>query len=209
MTAQIKRLFARINALNVRERFLLFAVSVSILGGATDYFFITPLLDQQKALVAQLDQKSTDMDVQREKVNAEVLQRNLGRAAELAAGMRETKAELDAIDAEVASLSAANTDPVAMSALLNRVLKRSDKVTLVRVVQANTDVTPPPPIATGAVPPSRGAVDITLAGNYLDLVDYLVALEKSLPQSRWSAVRLKADAGSAQITVRILIGADV
>jgi len=123
----IKRISARINGLNVRERFLLFAVTVSILGGATDYFFITPLVNQQKALVAQLDQKSTDMDVLREKVNAEVLQRNLGRAAELAVGMRETKAELDAVDAEIASLSAAGADPLATSALVSRVLKRSDQ----------------------------------------------------------------------------------
>jgi MSHA biogenesis protein MshJ len=209
MMAQIKRLFARINALNVRERFLLFAVSVSILGGATDFFFITPLMNQQKALVAQLDQKSTDMDVLREKVNTEVLQRNLGRAAELAAGMRETKAELDAIDAEVASLGAVSADPVAMSALLSRVLKRSDKVTLVRVVQANTDASPPTPMPTGAMQPSRGAIDITLAGNYLDLLDYLAALEKSLPKSRWGAVRLKADAGMAQITVRIVTGVEI
>jgi MSHA biogenesis protein MshJ len=205
MIARIKRLSARINALNVRERFLLFAVSVSILGGATDYFFITPLVNQQKALVAQLDQKSTDMDVLREKVNAEVLQRNLGRAAELVAGMRESKAELDAVDAEIASLNAVSADPVAMSALLSRVLKRSDKVTLVRVVQANDGA----PVAVGNAAANRGAIDITLAGNYLDLVDYLAALEKSLPQSRWGAVRLKAETGLAQLTLRIVTGSEI
>jgi MSHA biogenesis protein MshJ len=202
MKKRINRIAAKVNALSVRERFLLFAVIVSLLGALTDTFFISPLMEQQKALVAQLDRKSTDMDALREKVNAEVLKRNLGRAAELTTGLAATREELAAVEREIAALFASSSDPVAMSALLGRVLKRSDKVALVRVVQANAD-------AVGTTQSAaRGAVDITLSGQYLDLVEYLAALEKALPQARWSAVRLKADASPTQVTVRIVTGAD-
>ncbi len=206
MNTGLKRVASKINALTVRERFLLFAVSVSVLGALTDTFFISPLLEQQKALVAQLDRKSTDMDALREKVNAEVVKRNLGRATELATGLEATRQELATVEREIGTLLAASSDPVAMSALLGKVLKRSDRVALVRVVQANADA--PNAIQSGATPAARGAVDITLAGQYLDLVEYLAALEKSLPQARWSAVRLRADAGPTQVTIRLVSGAD-
>lgn len=208
MMARVKLLAERINALTVRERFLLFAALIGILGAVTDAVFITPLLKQQKALVAQIDRKSTEMDILREKVDAEVMSRSLGRAAELATGLAEVQRELLDVEREIAGMSAIGRDPVAMSALLGRVLRQTEKVALVRVIQAGSDSAVVLPVAGTVIASTanRGAIDVTLAGNYLDLLDYLASLEKSLPQARWGGVRMKAEAMPAQVTVRIVTG---
>ena len=204
MIERVKQLAARINALSVRERSLLFAVTISVLGALTDTFFITPLLTQQKALVAQIERKSSDMDLLREKVNAEVMSRSVARAAEIAKSLAEVQQEQGAIEAEIAALnSAGGVGAVTTSTLLSKALRHTDKVSLVRVVQA-ADV---PGTAGSAA--NRGVLDITLAGNYLDLVDYLGALEKSLPNARWAFVKLKADASPVLVTVRIVTGAAI
>jgi hypothetical protein len=49
-----------------------------------------------------------------------------------------------------------------------------------------------------------GGLDITLAGGYLDLMEYLATLEAALPLARWSALRVSAETAPAQAAVRIV-----
>lgn len=205
MMANLKKIAARINALSIRERFLLFAAAIGVLGALTDYFFISPLLAQQKALVAQLDKKSTDMDLIREKVDAEMMSRSVSRSSELRAAAAEVQRELDAIERDIADLNGNSAGATPVATMLNRVMQRSDKVAIVRIAQlgAGAQAVSPPP--TGA-PTVRGGLEITLSGSFPDLLDYLASLERSLPQARWAALNLKADTQPAQLTVRILTG---
>jgi len=205
MMANMKKLAARINALSIRERFLLFAAAIGVLGALTDYFFISPLLAQQKALVAQLDKKSTDMDLIREKVDAEMMGRSVGRSAELKTAAADVQRELESVEREIAELSGNGANATSIPAMLHRVMQRSDKVSIVRVAQLGVSAqgAPSPPTGTQA---NRGGLEITLAGSYPDLMDYLSSLEKSLPQARWAALNLKADTQPAQITVRLVTG---
>ncbi len=201
MKAQWARLAARINALSVRERFLLFACVVGALGALTDRLFVSPLIREQKLVVAQLDRKSSDMDILRDKVNAEMLQRRRVRANELDSTLKQLQGEIDAVEREITALSAAGGETVAMSAMLTRVLRRAEKVALVRVVQLGGESIAVP---TSGVAPTRGGLEFTLSGSYLDLMGYLASLEKTLPHARWGALRVRADTAPAQVTVRIV-----
>lgn len=202
MMDQWKRLTARVNALTLRERFLLFAGVVAVLGAITEVLFISPLREQQKTLVAQIDKKSSDMEIRADEINLELLKRGRDRATLLNADILRVQADLDAVEREIAALSASGGDAVAMSAMLARVLQRSEKVGLVRIVQVGADVARAAPAASAGI--TRGGLDITLSGGYLDLMEYLAALEKALPRARWGALRLNADAVPAQVTVRIV-----
>lgn len=203
MNAKLKALAARVNALSMRERFLLFAAAVGVLGAATDYFFISPLLAQQKALVAQLDKKSTDMDLIREKVDAEMMSRSVSRSSELKVAAAEVQRELDTVEREIADLNGNTAGATPVATLLNRVMQRSEKVAIVRVVQfgagAQAASSPPTGMTT-----TRGGLEITLSGPYPDLMEHLAALERSLPQVRWAALNLKADTQPTQLTIRII-----
>lgn len=202
MKAQWTRLAARVNALTLRERFLLFACVIAVLGALTHVIFISPLLDQQKILVAQIDKKSSDMDRLRDETTLEMLKRSRDRAAELSAGILKVQREIDVVEREIAAASATGGDAVAMSAMLARVLRRADKVGLVRIVQVGGELGAAVPVA--ATGTARGGLDITLSGGYLDLMEYLGALEKALPGARWGAFKLNAEAVPAQVTVRIV-----
>ena len=202
MKAIWMRLAKWVNGLTLRERFLVFTALVGLLGALTYAFFIVPLQEQQKILVAQLDSKSSAMDSQRAAVNLEMLKRGRDRVLELNAGILRVQQDIDETEREIAALSTTNTDAAAISTILNRVLRRSDKVTLVRVVQVGVD-TGLAPAARGAVG-GRGGLDITLSGSYLDLMEYLASLEKALPTARWGALWLRAESSPAQLTLRIV-----
>lgn len=195
------RLAARINAMTMRERFLLFACVIAVLGGITQAFFISPLIDQQKVLVGQIDRKSNEMDILRDETNMEILKRRRDHVNELNAGTLKVQSDIDSVEREIAALSATGVDAGTISTMLRRVLRRSEKVTLVRVVQVGTELSAVVPAGTQAA--SRSGLDITLAGSYLDLMEYFALLEKELPQARWGALVLKADTMPVQVTVRI------
>ncbi len=193
------RLSARINALTMRERFLLFACVIAMLGGATNLLFISPLIDQQKILVAQIDRNSSQMDLQRDATNLEISKRRREQLKQLDAEALKLRNESDLIEKEIATLSAARANVPAVSTILRRVLHRSDKVTLVRVVQVGTELSA---LSAGQVS-VRSGLEVTLTGNYLDLMRYLALLERELPQARWGSMLLKAEGASPQITLRI------
>ena len=195
------RLAARINAMTMRERFLLFACVIAVLGGITQAFFISPLIDQQKVLVAEIDKKSSEMDIRRDETNLEIFKRNRDQIFELNANTLKVQSDLASVEREIAALSTNGVDASAISPILKRVLRRSDKVALVRVVQVGTEFSAAVPAGTQAA--NRSGLDITLAGSYLDLMDYLALLEKELPQARWGTLVLKADTMPVQVTVRI------
>ena len=196
------KLAARINAMTVRERFLLFACVIAVLGLITEIFFISPLLDKQKVLVAQIDKKSSEMDLQREETNLEMLKRGRDNVKELNAGLLKVQEDINAVEKEIALLSTNGVDAVAVSAMLRRVLRHSEKVGLVRVVQVAPEMTPN--ASAPVQDTNRTGLDITLSGSYLDLMEYLASLEREMPQARWGAILLKADALPAQLTVRIV-----
>ena len=195
------RFAARINAMTMRERFLLFACVVAVLGLITEAFFISPLIDQQKVLVGQIDRKSNEMDILRDETNMEILKRRRDHVSELNAGTLKVQNDIASVEREIAALSTTGVDAGTISMMLRRVLRRSEKVTLVRVVQVGTELSAVVPAGTQAA--SRSGLDITLAGSYLDLMEYFVLLEKELPQARWGTLVLKADAMPVQVTVRI------
>ena len=195
------RLATRVNAMTLRERFLLFACVIAVLGAITNVLFIAPLIDQQKILVAQIDTKSSEMDMLNDETNMEILRRRRDHMVELSAATLKVQGDIDLVGREIAALSTAGINTVAISAMIKRVLRRSDKVVLVRVVQVGTELSAV--ASAGTQTATRSGLDITLSGNYLDLMQYLALLEKEMPQARWGNLVLKAETMPVQMTVRI------
>lgn len=199
MSGLWQRLIARVNAMTLRERFLLFASVMVVFAALTESLFIAPLNKLQKQRAQQIDQNSEASEAQRTRLEFELQQRRRVRAEELAAEIARVQREIDAVDRDIAALAAGAGDVVALRAVLTRVPRRSDKVALLRVT--TTDPVSAPPAGTAA---SRSGLDITLGGGYLDLMDYLATLEAALPQARWSALRFTAETVPAQASVRIV-----
>ena len=136
MKAWWTRLATRVNALSLRERFLLFVVLVSLLGAATHLLFIAPLVSLQKQRLAQMDMRSAETEEQLTRAQMDTLARRRVLAAELGNQGAMVQADIDGLEREIAELSQSASEAVALPAMLRRVLRRSDKVALVRVAPA-------------------------------------------------------------------------
>ena len=194
MIARWEKLVARVNAMKRRERLLLFATIVILLGAVTNQLFIAPLTRLQAQRAREIDTSSEAMEAQRVKLERSLAGSRRARMAELEGQIAAAQSEIEAADRAIASISASATDEAALSAVLRRSLAGTRKVALLRVSTAEA--------AAGAPASGRG-VDITLGGDYLDLMEYLAALEAALPQARWSALRLTAETTPVQVSVRI------
>lgn len=201
MKAWWARLAGRVNAMTLRERFLLFVCGVAILGAVTYLMFIAPLAHLQEQRAKQFEMRSAGVDRQLGRIQVEILQRRRAHAAEIGSEVARLQREIDAVDREVAQLSESASAAVAVPAMLRRVLRRSDKVALLRVTSAGAETAGAAP-APGA-PGSGSGLDITLAGGYLDLMEYLATLEGALPLARWSALRFSAETAPPQVSVRV------
>ena len=202
MKEQFARLTARVDAMTLRERFLIFICVLAVLGALTYLLFVMPLMQLQKQRTAQLDQGSAEMEGRLDQMQIGMLEGRRSRAAQLGTDIARVQGELEVIDREIAGLTDRTRDAAALPAMLKRVLRRTDKVALVRVMSASADAGTTAPPGTAGM--SGNGLDITLAGGYLDLMEYLATLEAALPQARWSALRLTAETVPAQVAVRIV-----
>lgn len=198
-----QRLTSRVNAMSLRERFLLFAAVVLILAALTHELFIAPLTRLQRQRADQIEQSSAAMESQVSRIEAELAERRRARLAELNAELARLQSEVEAVDRETAALGAEAADASALRAVVSRTLRNAEKVSLIRVTTSEAPVAAATPATPGVVSPRIG-VDITLGGAYLDLMEYFAALEAALPQARWSALRFTAETAPQQATVRIL-----
>ncbi|HEX3096711.1 MAG TPA: hypothetical protein VHQ02_03275 [Usitatibacter sp.] len=196
MMAGWEKLVARVNAMKRRERLLLFAAIVILLGAVTNQLFIAPLTRLQAQRAREIDSNTEALEAQRAKLEQALAGSRRARVAELEGQIAATQSEIEAADRAIASISASATDEAALRAVLTRSLQGTRKVALLRVSTADG-------AAAGGAPAAGRGVDITLGGDYLDLMEYLAALEAALPQARWSALRLTAETTPVQLSVRI------
>jgi MSHA biogenesis protein MshJ len=184
-----------INAMSLRERILLFATIMIALAAITEVFFIAPLNRLQAQRARQIEAQSEATQAQIERIEAGLEQSRRTRARQLTADIAAAQGSIEAVEREIAELSSAANDAAALRAVLARVPRPADKVSLLRVSAVTA-------AAAGAQAPA--ALDIVVAGSYLDLMDYLARLEAQLPQARWGALRVAAENRPAQATVRLV-----
>ena len=203
MKAQLKRAMARVDAMTLRERVLIFVCVLAVLGGLAYVLFVLPLMSLQKQRAAQLDQRSAEMDAQRDRMQGGILEGRRAHATQLGADIARMQGDLDAVEREIAAFSESGAHGTALPEMLKRVVRRTDKVALVRVTSGSGEAgTAAPPGVAGS---AGSGLDITLAGRYLDLMEYLATLEASLPQARWGSLRLNTETVPPQLSVRIVM----
>ena len=232
------------DALRFRERVLLFAAIIALLAAITEVMFVSSLTAEQRKLTTKLDSQSAASEARNDRIQIDMLQRANARGNEVSAELARVQRELDAVERDITALALPTGDAAGLAAVLSRVLKRNDRVKLVRVVSAGADTLNATPIATGSVVAlvsgspaasiataaspatlltgtsvtpagtsiptptatlQRSALDVTLSGNYLDLMAYVSALEQAMPGLRWGALSFSTDTTPAQIKLRIVL----
>lgn len=223
LAARWQALAGHIDALTPRERVMILVAAVAVVWGIGVLGALQPLWQRSANLVQELA---------RERLEASRLDAQLAESRRIAAadpdqGTRERigalRKELAQLDAAFAELEKTLVQPRQMVALLERVLRQGERrvrILSLRSLGAAPLVDAPPRPAGEAhkgaatavattepvpgAPLHRHGVEIRLTGNYLDLLQYLVELERLPLRMYFSRAVLDAtDPAAVTLTMSI------
>ena len=213
-----QRFMARVDALSLRERVIVFAMTVLIFLLAVNSVLLDPLYAKYKLLSEQvkLDQTKTT-EIQQEmqqKLRVQTIDpddadhKRLTQLNEQAAQMQNALLEMQK----------GLVSPEKMAALLEDILKRNSQLRLLSLktlpvaslnesvsssVKANSAKTAGTPAAATAASEKtneqtgiavyKHGVEIIVEGNYLDMMNYMTALEAMPWQVFWGKAKLSTD----------------
>lgn len=186
---------ARIDAMTLRQRAGVFAACAAFVLYLVSMLAIDPMLKEQARLQAQIRQQRAtmagiDTDIAA-LVDAFARDPDAVNRQRLAAARTETRTLGD----NLATMQKGLVAPEQIAPLLQAILRANGKLELVSL--ATLPVTavggPPPavPASTPSAPPAtpgllyRHGVQVTVRGSYLDMIEYMAALESLPAQLFW------------------------
>lgn len=202
----------RIDGLSLRERAFMFVSLAAALVAVADALVISPRLAEHKALLAQRQAQTVQLNTLRTDLAGGGAHADTP-AAKLARQLAEARARQLALDAEIARELAQGAQGSRLPDLLERVLRRHERLTLLRLAMAAPITSPAAQGLDGALADAGGrmplqGVDIVVRGSYPDLAQYVADTESALPALRWGALTVTAGPELPVLNARVyLLGA--
>jgi len=192
---------ARIDALSLRERVILFTLAVVLMLAAFNVLVITPTLTERRNLTRQMQEQTTQLEALRAQLATGVATTTEQgpKQAELAAA----RTQLAAIETGIQEQLAGQDGVARLPELLDRLLQRHERLAITRL--ATVEDLPKVPESVL----SWQAVDLSLSGSYPDLVRYLADLEASLPGLRWGRLDIASAVQPPVLSVRLMLPGDL
>ncbi len=184
MKGILSRQMERIDAATLRERVLVFLAVTMMVVLIVNVALINPLRSHQKQLASESNQRQTELNT---------IQAELRRLASIdAADPNEAlnrraaalRGELAAIEARVLAEQQRFTAPDRVRAVLDEMLQRNKRLELVELRTLPTSV------IDGGKRVYRHGVELVVVGTYVELYDYLAALERLPTQLYWGKAEL-------------------
>ena len=205
MMARLRALANRIDARTLRERAMLFGATASAIVLLLYSLFLNPLLVTQATLRAQVSQQRNNLAGIDSEIGSVLkayeLDPNAAAHARLAVLQRETAKR----SVDLRTMQTGLVAPERIAPLLETILRANGRLQLVSMqtlpASAFGDIGLPlsdaekpaaaPSAAAGLL--YRHGVELTVRGNYLDMVDYLDALEALPTRLFWSGAALEVE----------------
>jgi len=203
----------RFDALSMRERVMVFAAAVCLIVFFGYQFGLANPLAQNSRLSAQIEQHETEAATAQQQT--QILTRALSDDPNeaLRKQIAQLKSQIEERDLTVRGVQKGLVPPTRMAAVLENMLNRSQSVHLVslKTLPVTTLVERPAEESkdqNAAAPDEhqvyKHGVEITLQGNYLELLDYLAKLEKLPWQMFWAQTRMDArDYPRVRVTLKL------
>jgi MSHA biogenesis protein MshJ len=215
MKQQLQRLAAKINAMSVRERVLVFSAAAATIVFVAHALVLGPMLRKQSALRAQVSQQQNNMAG----IDGEIAQKVQAWQNDPDVPVRErlasVKGEAAQLGEHLRAMQNGLVPPERMAPLLEVLLRANGRLQLVSMktlpVGSVKDLAAPaaPTDAAAAAQAASAAfagkpanpadllyrhgVEISVRGNYLDLVDYMGALESMPTRLFWGKAQLDVE----------------
>lgn len=191
MKALIRRYAERIDAATLRERVLMFLGLTLVLVFLGNAALLEPLRAKQKSLAAETALRQKEL--QTLQAQLEPMARSMQADPDAAnrvkrAALRE---QLSRLDARIAQEQRRFTPPERMRAVLEEMLQRNKGLALLDL--RSLPVAPiggARPGAAGSGALYRHGIEFTVSGSYIDLYEYLRALERMPTQLYWRRAEL-------------------
>lgn len=227
MKARILELMARIDALTLRERGLLFAAAAAVILFIGHSAVLGPLYREQDALREQIDQQQNKLIGIDGEIAARVQAYQVDPDAPAREKLQAIRQETAALGDSLLAMEHGLVPPERMAPLVDTILRANARLKLVSMrtlpvesmsslgaqgaAVAPTGAAPAAldaPAAAGQAPVPvllyRHGVEVTVRGNYLDMVDYMSALEAMPTRLFWGRAQLDVEAyPAARLTLTL------
>jgi len=197
MKQRILQLRARIDALSLRERALVCLAACAVLGFAGHALVLAPMEAEQEALRSQIAQQRTDTAAIDEAIAGRVQAFQLDPDAAARARLNALRQEMGQLGDQLLAIEHGLVPPERMGPLVDGILRANGRLKLVsmRTLAAEALGDKGPATATAASAPLlyRHGIEVTVRGNYLDMVDYMSALDAMPTRMFWGRAQLDVE----------------
>ena len=202
---------ARINALSLRERVFLFLSLMACLAALADVVWLSPARVAHKQLTQRFDKQNAELQRARDALRTLVKPVDASQAARDELATVQTR--LVTANEVIAQVMPTASEGTPLAQAMVHLLRRHEGLPLVR----SAALAPAPATSAGAGAPvagpgaalapslTRQGVELTVAGAYPELIRYLQALEKALPQLRWGLMKLQSEKQPPELMLQLFL----
>ncbi len=200
---QWQKFSSRVDAMTLRERALIFAAMAFLLMALVNSLLLDPLLLQQKNLLGEVVQQQEKTKEVQAQIEALEQARSANETSPQRKRLAQLRQELEEGDAILKSNREKLVPPEKMAGLLRQVLGKNANLQLMALqtlpvtpllerenTKPETDAAPTQQLVPDKQIYKHG-VEMTVRGNYLDLLQYLNSLEHLPTQMFWGKVKLE------------------
>jgi MSHA biogenesis protein MshJ len=200
------RLAARINALTLRERVMVFTAGAAAIVFAAHAVALGPMLRKQAALRAQVSQQQNNLMGIDGEITQKVEAWQVDPDRPTRERLEQVKAESARLAGDLRTMQKGLVPPERMAPLLETILRANGRLKLVSMktlpagAVADLEAVKPPAAPKEPAPAAkpqdllyRHGVEVAVRGNYLDLVGYMGALEAMPTQLFWGRAELEVE----------------
>ena len=207
MKQQWEKMSAKVDAMSMRERALIFATAVVLALSLVNTLLLEPLFVRQKALRTQVSQQQQMMSEVQLQITAVQQQNSPDSNSPQRIQINQIRQEIAEGDVYLKSSRERLVQPEKMAEHLRQLLNKNDRLQLLALqtlpvtpllelpgaqrADKSADQSRDAQAATQEKQVFKHGVQLTLRGNYLDLLPYLSALEKLPQQMYWARAQMK------------------
>ena len=206
MNPRLAALSAKVDALSLRERAMVFVAAGAAILFVVYSVMLGPLFAKKAALTSQIAQVRNNITGIDGEISAKLQGFSLDPDVSNRARLAKVKADIESLGGSLRALEQGLVAPEKIAPLLEAILARNGRLALVSMktlpATAVAETSDTPATAPATAPASaqaqpallyRHGVQVTVRGNYLDMINYMHALETMPTQLLWSSAALEVE----------------